>query len=105
MNVNDIYDKFENSDFMFEYDGDCLSDSEIIFEDELSSIQDKKKNFDSIPLIVKCTTCNELMNYKNKSGIVMEGYYKCSICKCKLDEEELYLKLNDENDEGLNYFY
>ncbi len=83
--------------FVFGYD-ETLGDSESVDIWEIEKIDNKKRNHDETFLSVRCDRCNTYMDFYQGMKDDMDGYWKCPTCNAKVDEINVYQKLNEENE-------
>ena len=91
-----LHEEYLNSGFVFDFDGQ-LSNSKVIFADEISEIEDAKRNNDEVPLFVWCSHCSEYMDFNQGEFDELDGNWKCGSCDATVDESEIYEQIDSEN--------
>jgi rubredoxin len=86
--------------FVFGYNG-TLGDSESVDISQIDKIDRRKRNHDDTFLSVRCDGCDTYMDFYPGVKDDLDGYWECPICNEKVDEINIYQKLNDENEAHL----
>lgn len=87
--------QFENSGFVFEYNGKRIGKSKMILQNNIKKIDVSKRNADL--MLVRCKTCEEYMDFKVGPKGMLDGVWTCPVCGSKVRERTAYSQLNREN--------
>lgn len=100
---DEIYDRYSKTGFKFNYSKKRIGKSKTIFEEEMSAIENGKRNEDDIPLFVYCKACNTYMDFI--AGIEMlGGKWTCPSCGSSVREKTIYNQLSRENSDDTESF-
>lgn len=92
--------QFENSGFVFEYNGKRIGKSKMILQSKLKKINSSKQNSDL--MFINCKSCGVYMDFKAGSTGVLDGSWICPVCGARVRERTAYNQLNRENTDFTN---
>lgn len=87
--------QFENSGFVFEYNGKHIGKSRMILQSKIIHINSSKHNSDL--MFVNCKLCGEYMDFKIGPTGMLDGAWVCPVCGARVRERTAYNQLNREN--------
>jgi len=91
--LEELYEMIYEQNFGFEFEyGSRLGKSKPMSKDQTEEIPESKRNNDSVPLFVKCKSCDEYMDFANY-------IWKCPVCGKSVQEMTVYKQLDKENAE------
>lgn len=83
--------------FEFELFNDKLSDSIVVSDELINTISEDKYSVGDIPIVVKCTFCNQYMRLNGKiPGKAEIGEFVCERCGNRIPQLHVFKKLSEE---------
>ncbi len=83
--------------FEFEFDGEKLSGPEVVSDEFIYAIPPEKYSVGVIPIVVKCTHCNEHMLLKGREENVAEvGEFVCESCGRRIWQYYVFKKIGED---------
>lgn len=83
--------------FEYDFDGEKLSDSKVVSDEFMHAIPKEKYSVGDVPIVVKCTNCNEHMVLNGREeGVATVGEFVCECCGRHIWQYYVFKKMGEE---------
>lgn len=83
--------------FEFEFDGEKLNDPVVVSDEFVHAIPPEKYSVGVVPMVVKCTHCNEYMLLRGREENVAEvGEFVCESCGRRIWQYYVFKKIEKD---------